>query len=420
MIRSVLVFQRHDVRQMDSCVGGNDQRASGNDKRAMSNNARWDAIVIGAGIVGAACARNLARDGMRVLVLDAGRAGEGTTSKGMGHVVTLDGSEPQLALTSYSVALWRELAPALATSVEYDPCGTIWVAEDADQMDALVEKQRAYDAHDIRNALLSPSQLRDAEPNLRHDLAGGLLVAGDAVLLPPFATQWLVAQAAIAGAELREGWRVDAIEGNTVRCGDAVIEADVIVNAAGVHSPVLTPGLRVVPRKGQLAITERYPGTVRHQLVELGYVNSAHEMDAESVAFNVQPRVNGQVIIGASRELVGFDEEINTLLLDAMLDRAAHFLPVMARLSIERAWTGFRPAAEDGLPLIGRWDPAGPLWIATGHEGLGITSALGTAVMLADLVAGRTPSIDPTPFAPSRMRATQTTSRTTGARHAEG
>jgi glycine/D-amino acid oxidase-like deaminating enzyme len=240
------------------------------------------------------------------------------------------------------------------------------------------------------------------------------------VLLPPQATAWLLAQAAINGAEVREGWRVDAIEGNTVRCGDAILEADVIVNAAGVYSPVLTPGLCVLPRKGHLAITERYPGIVRHQLVELGYQHSAEKMDAESCAFNVQPRANGQVIIGASRELVGFDEGLNDLLLEEMIDRAAHFLPCLGRMNIQRAWTGFRPAAEDGLPIIGRWAADAPLWIATGHEGLGITTALGTAVMLADLVAGRTPSVDPTPFAPSRMRTTHATSRTTGAPHAEG
>jgi len=386
----------------------------------VSRHERWDAIVIGAGIVGAACARCLARDGLSVLILEAERASGGTTSKGMGHLVTLDGSEAQLALTSYSVALWRELAGALPASVEYDPCGTIWLAEDADQLDALHEKQRAFTDHRIFNELLSPSKLAEAEPNVRADLAGGLLIAGDGVLLPPFATRWLIDQARIEGAELREGWRVDAIDGSAVRCADTTIDADVIINATGVHSPVLTPGLRIVPRKGHLAITDSYPGTIRHQLVELGYLRSAHEMSSASVAFNVQPRSNGQIIIGASRELVGFDAEPNELLLQAMIDRAAHFLPRLPEMSIQRTWTGFRPASEDGLPLIGRWAPDKPLWIAAGHEGLGITTALGTAVLLADLVAGRKPTIDPAPFAPARMLMTTDTTHEMGSGHAEG
>ena len=387
----------------------------------MTTTARWDAIVIGAGIVGAACARTLARDGRHVLVLEAARAGEGATSKGMGHLVTLDGSEAQLALTSYSVALWRELADALPSSAEYDPCGTIWVAEDADQLDLLREKQDAYRKHRIVNELLSAAQLAETEPHLRRGLAGGLLVAGDGVLVPPAATLWLLEQAILLdGAELREGSRVEAIDGETVRCADSTFEADVIVNATGVHAPMLTPGLRIVPRKGHLAITDRYPGTVRHQLVELGYLSSAHEMDVASVAFNVQPRSNGQVIIGASRELVGFNAEPNPILLQAMLDRAAHFLPCLAAQSIERSWTGFRPATNDGLPLIGRWAPDEPLWMATGHEGLGITTALGTAVLLADLVAGRRPSIDPSPYAPSRMRRAGPITHDTRSAHAEG
>lgn len=340
---------------------------------------------------------------MSVLVLDAAHAGGGTTSKGMGHLVTLDGSEAQLALTSYSVALWRELSAALPLSVEYDMCGTIWLAEDADEMDALRDRNAANCDQGIASELLSRAALVEKESHLRKDLAGGLLVPGDGVLLPPFATRWLLDQASIEGAELREDCLVDQIDDGTVRCGDESFEAEVILNAAGVHAPTLTPALRIVPRKGHLAITNPCPGTIRHQLVELGYLRSAHQTSGASVAFNVQPRANGQIIIGASRELVGFDAEMNAQLLQDMLDRAAHFLPKLSELSIERTWTGFRPASEDGLPMIGRWAPDKPLWIAAGHEGLGITTALGTAVLLADLVAGRAPSIDPAPYAPARV-----------------
>jgi len=364
---------------------------------------RADAIVVGAGIVGAACARSLAREGMRVTVLDAAYAAGGTTAAGMGHIVAMDDSPEQLALTALSVELWRELRPALADAVEFDPCGTIWVAEDAAQMDAVREKELVYREHGIRCEVLAPARLAELEPNLRSGLAGGLFVPGDAVLYPPRAVLWLLDDARAHGAAIREGCAVDEITSHAVRCGHEMLEADVIVNAAGTLSARLTPELPILPRKGHLAITDRAPGFCRHQLVELGYLTSAHVMTNESVAFNVQPRTTGQVLIGSSRELVGWDASTNRDVLRQMLDRAVRFMPSLSGLSIIRTWTGFRPATPDKLPLIGPWGPTAGLWIAAGHEGLGITTSLGTARLLADLVVGRQTPFDATPFSPMRV-----------------
>ena len=369
----------------------------------MIGSARPDAIVIGGGIVGAACARALARDGMRVLILDAGFAAGGTTAAGMGHLVVMDDSPAQLALTAMSVEIWRGMSASLSASVEYDACGTIWVAEDAAQMDAVREKQRVYHAHGIAADMLTAEHLAAAEPNLRAGLAGGLRVPGDAVVYPPRAALSLLDDARMHGAIIRESCRADEILDCAVRCGDEVLEAEVIVNAAGAEAARLTPSLPIVPRKGHLAITDRHAGFCRHQLVELGYLASAHAMINESVAFNVQPRSTSQVLIGSSRELVGWDGSTNRRVLRRMLDRALHFMPALADLSVVRTWTGFRPATSDGLPLIGAFSATAGLWIAAGHEGLGITSAVGTAQLLSDLVAGRPTAIDASPFSPHRV-----------------
>ena len=180
------------------------------------------------------------------------------------------------------------------------------------------------------------------------------------------------------------------------------MHAQFVVNAAGVHAGVLTPELPISPRKGHLAITDRYPDFCRHQLVELGYLASAHVMTVESVAFNVQPRLTGQMLIGSSRELVGWDGSVNRRILARMLERAKHFLPAIAPLNIIRTWTGFRPATPDKLPLIGAWPAVPGLFIAAGHEGLGITTALGTAAILAACMIGKTAPVDDTPYAPTR------------------
>ena len=167
--------------------------------------------------------------------------------------------------------------------------------------------------------------------------------------------------------------------------------------------PQLCPGLPLRPKKGHLVITDRYPGTVHHQLVELGYITSAHHSDGTSVAFNVQPRPTGQLLIGSSREFDTTDPAVNHAVLARMLQRALSYLPGLADLNAIRTWTGFRAATPDSLPIIGPHPTHPHLWLAVGHEGLGVTTAPSTAQLLAAQITGSTPPIDPMPYAAQRF-----------------
>src|SRR6202012_3822279 len=111
----------------------------------------------------------------------------------------------------------------------------------------------------------------------------------------------------------------------------------VIATGSGIR---LCPWLTVQPRKGHLAITDRYPGVLRHQLVELGYLKSAHSLTEDSVAFNVQPLKTGQLLIGSSRQYGELAAEVDTRILRKMLQRAVEYMPKLARLSVIRLWTG--------------------------------------------------------------------------------
>ena len=364
-----------------------------------------DILIIGAGIVGAACAAECARAGLKVLVLDRGPIGGGTTAAGMGHLVVMDDSEPQFALTHYSRKLWHDLRPQLSGEVEFDGCGTLWVAADAEEMAEVHRKQTFYSQRGVRVEVLDPVTLKEAEPNLRPGMAGGLVVPDDAVIYPPSAAAFLLQQAKSAGAELRTGVEVQEItpEGAARLADGTTISAGRIVNAAGPWSPALTPGLPVRKRKGHLVITDRHPGFVRHQLIELGYLKSAHSVSSDSVAFNIQPRKTGQMLIGSSRQFDADGTEINQPILDRMLRRAVEYLPGIGKLTAIRAWTGHRAATPDKLPLIGPSLVSDRLWLATGHEGLGITTSLGTGRLLADLLLGRETAIPTAPYSPQRF-----------------
>lgn len=360
-----------------------------------------DVVVVGGGIVGAAVAYFLARDGVKVTLIEASFVASGTTACGMGHISIMDDSPAQYALTARSAALLAGLAPELSPECELAPCGAIWLAEDDAQLALAHSKHAWYSERGLAVEVLDPAALAEAEPALRRDLLGGLLMRVDSVLYPPGFTRWLVGEAARLGAVIREHTRVTGLRPGEAIAGEARFTADAVVNATGAWAPQLTPGLPIVPRKGHLVVTERRPGFLHHQLLELGYLGSAHSMTTESVAFNVQPRVNGQMLIGSSRELAGWNAAVNPAVLGAMLRRATHFLPGLAALPALRVWTGFRPATPGKLPLIGELERG--LWIAAGHEGLGITTALATGELIADLYAGRTPALDAAPFAPHTM-----------------
>ncbi len=364
----------------------------------------YDVFIIGAGIVGAACAAACAAEGLSVGIAEAETIGGGATAAGMGHLVVMDDSEAQFALTRYSQMLWHRLSVDLPVDVEYDGCGTIWVAADAEEMSTVMQKKQFYEARGVRAQILDARSLHEAEPNLRAGLPGGLLVPEDSVIYAPCAARFLVEQAQSRGAHLHVPRVVTEIAPDGVRLNDGTsVVAQSIVIAAGTWSARLMPGIDVRKRKGHLVITDRYPGFVRHQLVELGYLKSAHSFTSESVAFNIQPRKTGQMLLGSSRQ---FDKEttiVDHSILTRMLARAEEFIPSLGRLSAVRTWTGFRAATPDKLPLIGPMPGHDNLFLATGHEGLGITTSLGTARLLVDQLLQRTPEIPAAPYLPGRV-----------------
>lgn len=364
----------------------------------------YDAVIIGAGIVGAACAAECAREGLSVAIVEAGIVGGGATAAGMGHLVVMDDSEAQFALTRYSQQLWDEMSDELPREVEHDACGTIWIAVDDEEMAEVRRKEKFYSDRGVRVELLDAQSVAAAEPNLRPGVLGGLRVPGDSVIYPPCAAQFFVDQAVGRGAELFLGKAVETITTDGVRLRDGTsISAGVVVNSAGSWSPLLTPGVDVKKRKGHLVITDRYPNFLRHQLVELGYLKSAHSLTAESVAFNIQPRKTGQLLIGSSRQFDVDDTNVDTKIVTRMLHRAIEYLPALGKLSSLRTWTGFRAATPDKLPLIGPHAKHERLYLATGHEGLGITTSLGTAKLLVAQIMNREAAIPIAPYLPARV-----------------
>jgi glycine/D-amino acid oxidase-like deaminating enzyme len=367
------------------------------------NSPPLDVIIVGGGIVGAACAESLARAGLRVVLVERDTFGSGATAAGMGHIVVMDDSDAQFALTRHSQILWSDLAHELPPSAEYETVGTLWVAFDDEEMAEAERKHADYAARGVPSSVLSTRELATHEPNLRSGLKGALIVPEDAVVYPPVVAMHLARQAKKYGASLIPGRSVVKMGAGEVLLDDGTrLCAPCLVNATGAWSPEIAPGIPVKKRKGHLVITDRYPGFIRHQLVELGYLKSAHAIDTASVAFNVQPRKTGQILIGSSRQYGDESAVVDQSILTAMLQRAALYMPAISSLNAIRVWTGFRAATPDKLPLIGPSTFDESIWLATGHEGLGITTALSTAALLTSMLTGKSPEIPAEPYLPAR------------------
>lgn len=376
-----------------------------------------DVVVVGAGIIGAACAFYLARAGATVTVLDAGPIAGGTSSAGEGNVLISDKPPgPELDLALRSRDLWDELAAELgAGSIELESKGGLVVAATGAGLARVADLARAHRAAGVEVAVLAPEQLRDYEPRLAAGLAGGTYYPRDAQVQPMLATAELLAA---SGAQVRCGERVLSVEvaGGAVtgvRLAGGVLATGAVVNATGVAAGDLAASvggrLPIEPRRGFILVTEplasaREQPPIRRKVYAAEYVDAVASDDAgfQSAAV-VEGTRAGTVLIGSSRERRQVDDSYPLPVLRRIAAQALALFPFLAGVRVLRAYRGFRPYSPDHLPVIGPDPRVAGLWHATGHEGAGIGLAPATGAMIAAQVTGGASDVDPAPFTPARF-----------------
>lgn len=372
-----------------------------------------DLVIIGAGVVGAACAYYAARAGLRVAVVDRGPVAGGTTGAGEGNLLVSDKEAgPELDLALLSARLWRELALELPGEIEYEAKGGLVVAADEATVKALrgfADGQRAAGVDAVE---VGPGELRELEPHLAPGLAGGFHYPQDAQVQPAQAAAQLLAAAPDVevhlGEEVTEFLRGPAGELRGVRTPRRDLLAPAVLNAAGTWGGAVAElagvGLPVLPRRGFVLVTEPLPRVVRHKVYAADYIaDVASGSAALQSSAVVEGTPAGPVLIGATRERVGFDRSLSTEALRRLAGQAAALFPVLADVKVLRTYHGFRPYLPDHLPAIGP-DPRVPgLFHACGHEGAGIGLAPGTGALIAAFLTGAAPALEPGPFTPGRF-----------------
>ncbi|MFG2485103.1 NAD(P)/FAD-dependent oxidoreductase [Streptomyces virginiae] len=372
-----------------------------------------DAVIIGAGVVGAACAYYAARAGLSVAVVDRGPVAGGTTGAGEGNLLVSDKEAgPELDLALLSTRLWTELAAVLPREMEYEAKGGLVVAPDETTVKALRHFAQGQRAAGVEAVEVAADALHDLEPHLAPGLAGGFHYPQDAQVQPAQAAARLLAA---SGARVHLGEEVTQIllEGGAVRgvrTPRRELLAPAVVNAAGTwggHIASLAGvTLPVLPRRGFVLVTEPLPRVVRHKVYAADYIaDVASGSAALQSSAVVEGTPSGPVLIGATRERVGFDRTLSTEALRRLAGQAAALFPVLADVRVMRAYHGFRPYLPDHLPAIGP-DPRRPgLLHACGHEGAGIGLAPATGALIAAALTGTEPPLSPHPFRPDRFAA---------------
>ncbi|HUG86085.1 MAG TPA: FAD-dependent oxidoreductase [Euzebya sp.] len=370
-------------------------------------------VIIGAGIIGLASARELASRGVGVTVLERGMVAAGTSSRGEGNLLVSDKLIPaEAALALRSLQLWETLAAQSAEPFEHEPKGGIITATTDRQLGLLTTQAQRQRQLGITSSVLDMAALRDLEPHLSHDVIGGLHYPQDAQVMPIHAVRALARAASDLGVEVRTRVAVNGVSadraGVLVRTSRGILRADAVVNAAGPWAGEVAAACgghaAVFPRRGLLLVTEPLPaGVVRHKVYDGRYIEAvASDEAAAQVAPVVESTASGTVLIGSTREAVGWDEHVRWDLAGHLARLVIQLFPDLATAHVMRTYQGFRPATPDHLPLIGPDAVVDGLFHHTGHEGAGIGLALGSAELLADAVLGGhvVTEFDPRRFAP--------------------
>jgi glycine/D-amino acid oxidase-like deaminating enzyme len=376
-----------------------------------------DVAVVGAGIVGTSVAARLAAAGVEVCVLEVEGPAAGASSAGEGNLLLSDklpGAE--LALAQRSLELWGELPEEAKAQVELEVKGGLvvaWGERELAELEGLVAAQRRQG---VRAELLPGEALGDLEPALSRELAGGAYYPEDVQVQPMLAVARqlgelsqgggrLVPDARVTGARHGPGGEVTALTTarGTIEVGRWV------VNAAGAWAgelaQLLGGSVPVEPRKGHVLVTERLGPFLRHKVYEAGYLGSVHSAGAFECAAVVESTPAGTLLLGSSREFAGFSGKVDYEVVAAIAARALRLVPGLAATRLLRAYTGFRPATPDRLPVIGPDLQVPNLLHATGHEGAGILLSQVTGEIVTCLVLGREPPVDLAPFSAGRFGA---------------
>ncbi|WP_066048642.1 NAD(P)/FAD-dependent oxidoreductase [Robertmurraya korlensis] len=376
----------------------------------------FDVIVIGAGVIGSSVAYHLVKKGLEVALIESGGVASGTSSRCDAVALICDkkpGIDTEIGYAS--IQLFKQLAKEFSVDFEFSSRGSLYVCETDKELEIAQEyvTQQARDGYDMR--MVDRHQLQAIEPYLADDLAGGIWTEVDSSMNPYKLCYAFVEEGKKFGLQVYDYHSVQDISLDEKGKVESVVtdrgtfKTKRVVNCAGVWSPKIAQmvgvHIPIKPRKGMVLISEKTPLKVAGQKVhEFGYMLSKFEditfkrnvselVEKHNVAFTIEPTDARNYLVGGHRAFNGYDIRSEMEVMRAIAERAIRFLPVLKDINCIRAYAGVRPWVEDHLPIVSEVEEVPGFYIASGHEGDGISMSPITGRMVAQLITG-----EPTDF----------------------
>ncbi len=373
---------------------------------------RTEVVIIGAGIVGAMCAYYVNRAGLKAIVIDRGTVASGTTGAGEGNIMVSDKSPgPELELALKSRDMWFEVAQDLGNEFELVAKGGLAVSRG--DASSLFELSNSQSVAGVQTKRVGPAEIQELEPFISKEIQNGVHYPQDAQCQPMLAAAHILRQLQRRGLEFIGHQEVLKIERKseylTVRTSTLEIQSDFVVNAAGTWAGEIArlagSELPIMPRRGFILVTAPLPKYVNHKVYDSDYVDNVASSDADlQTSTVIEGTQSGTILIGASRERVGFDKSISVSVIQRLARQATSLFPVLAGAQLLRVYNGFRPYSPDHLPVIGADSLIPGLYHCAGHEGAGIGLSAGSGKVIAQLIKNETPIVNPEPFSPARFQ----------------
>jgi len=377
---------------------------------------RADVTVIGGGVIGSSAAYHLAVKKIDVVLLEKGDFASGTSSACDG-LIFLQSKKPgpHLELAMAGRSRFDDLPEELESDIELRCKGGMIIIERDSELQAMerfVEEQRKIG---LEVSLLEGYEARELEPCLSDDVTAATFCPLDGQVNPISLTLAFLKAAKSRGAkvfshtpatgiELRGG----AIEG--VRTLRGVIRTETVVNAGGVYAPQIGKmvglDIPIVPRRGQLLVTEALPRLLSRCLISARYIAAKYDsgtVSGEDRGISLEQTENGNFLLGSTREFVGFDRRTTQYAIQRILSDTTRVIPRLKDAHLIRAFAGLRPYTPDGLPILGKVRSVGGFIMAAGHEGDGIALSSVTGQLVAEIVADGKSGTPLEPFALERF-----------------